>query len=120
MFVQPKEGKMAKLRDQSKFDNVDHVAIAVKDIAKAVRWYTERFNCAVEYKDDTWAYLKFENIRLALVIPEQHPAHIAFAVDKAEQHGALETHRDGTRSLYLKDPDGNSVELMDKHSLEKH
>jgi hypothetical protein len=47
-----------------------------------------------------------------LVIPEQHPPHIAFTSPKAEQFGALKTHRDGTRSTYVKDPAGNSVEIM--------
>jgi catechol 2,3-dioxygenase-like lactoylglutathione lyase family enzyme len=93
-------------------DQIDHIAIAVKDVAAAVDWYTSTFNCVVTYQDDTWAFMKFGNLKLALVIPEQHPAHIAFVSETAEQHGKLKTHRDGTRSCYVQDPAGNSIEIM--------
>jgi catechol 2,3-dioxygenase-like lactoylglutathione lyase family enzyme len=93
-------------------DRIQHVAISVTDIDSAVAWYTSNFRCTVAYQDASWALLDFVNIQLALVIPEQHPPHIAFASPAAEKFGALTTHRDGTRSTYVKDPDGNSVEIM--------
>ncbi len=93
-------------------DSLDHVAIPVADIASAVDWYTKTFRCEVKYRDDTWALLAFANTRLALVIPEQHPAHIGFVSPDAEKFGALKTHRDGTRSCYVTDPAGNSVEIL--------
>lgn len=93
-------------------DSLDHIAIPVDDIAASVAWYTRTFRCEVKYQDDTWAFLAFGNIRLALVIPSQHPAHIAFVSAEAEKFGTLKTHRDGTRSCYVTDPAGNSVEIM--------
>ena len=93
-------------------DRIEHVAIAVADVASAVAWYTATFRCAVAYQDATWALLDFENLKLALVIPGQHPPHLAFASPKAEAFGELTTHRDGTRSIYVSDPSGNSVEIM--------
>ena len=93
-------------------DRIDHVAISVRDIAAAVDWYTSKFRCTVAYRDATWALLDFENVKLALVIPDQHPPHIAFTRPDAEAFGALTTHRDGTRSTYLKDSAGNPVEIM--------
>ena len=93
-------------------DLIEHVAIAVDDVDSAVAWYTSTFRCTVAYKDATWALLAFGNLNLALVIPEQHPPHIAFASPGAEKFGTLTTHRDGTRSTYVKDPAGNSVEIM--------
>ena len=93
-------------------DRMDHVAIAVRDVASAVAWYTSNFRCTVTYQDATWAFLTFGNIKLALVIPEQHPPHIAFISEAAQSFGALTTHRDGTRSVYVKDSAGNSVEIM--------
>jgi catechol 2,3-dioxygenase-like lactoylglutathione lyase family enzyme len=93
-------------------DRIEHVAISVRDIASAVAWYTATFRCTVSYQDATWALLTFENIQLALVIPEQHPPHIAFTSPSAETFGKLTTHRDGTRSTYVKDPAGNSVEIV--------
>jgi len=93
-------------------DSLDHVAIPVEDVASSVDWYTRTFQCEVKYQDETWALLGFENVNVALVIPSQHPAHIAFASKEAARFGELKTHRDGTRSCYVKDPTGNAVEIM--------
>ena len=93
-------------------DPLDHVAISVRDVAQAVAWYTATFRCTVAYQDATWAFLEFANIRLALVVPEQHPPHLALASPRAAEFGALTTHRDGTRSVYVTDPSGNAVEIM--------
>ena len=93
-------------------DRIQHIAIAVDDIDSAVAWYTSSFRCTVAYRDASWALLDFVNIQLALVIPEQHPPHIAFTSPSAERFGELKTRRDGTRSTYVKDPAGNSVEIM--------
>ncbi len=92
--------------------SIDHIAISVSDISRAVDWYSSRFSCAVEYQDETWALLRFSNVNLALVIPEQHPPHIGITHPQAERFGALKQHRDGTRSVYLEDSEGNHVELM--------
>ena len=96
---------------------IDHIAVPVTDIGAAVDWYTRTFSCTVEYQDATWALLGFANIRLALVIPEQHPAHIGFVDPLAERFGALKLHRDGTRSCYIADPAGNSVEVLAADSM---
>ena len=101
----------------SPLDAIDHVAIPVHDIAAAVEWYTRMFRCEVTYRDDTWALLKFGNVKLALVIPSQHPAHIGFVSAEAETFGTLKLHRDGTRSCYVKDPAGNSVEILADDSV---
>jgi catechol 2,3-dioxygenase-like lactoylglutathione lyase family enzyme len=93
-------------------DALHHVAIPVRDVAEAVAWYTRTFSCKILYQDATWAFLEFANIKLALVIPEQHPGHIAFTHPEAESFGELKTHRDGTRSVYIHDPAGNPVEIL--------
>jgi catechol 2,3-dioxygenase-like lactoylglutathione lyase family enzyme len=95
-------------------DTVDHVAVSVKDIAQAVQWYTKTFHCKVAYQDGTWAMLDFANLKVALVIPEQHPSHMAFVSPDAERYGSLRPHRDGTRSVYITDPAGNTIEIMAK------
>ena len=98
-------------------DDIHHVAIPVSNIADSVEWYTTRFHCSVDYQDPTWALLRFGNTRLALVIPSQHPAHIGLVSDNASGFGPLTQHRDGTRSVYVQDPDGNAVEIVDHASL---
>ncbi len=96
---------------------IDHIAISVTDIPAAVAWYTQTFGCEIQHRDDTWALLKFANIRLALVIAEQHPPHLAFVSPEAERFGPLKTHRDGTRSVYVQDPAGNPVEVLASDSM---
>jgi len=94
-----------------KLDTLHHAALRVKDVKEAVGWYTQRFRCEVEYQDATWAMLKFANVRLAFVLQQQHPPHIALLGDPAE-FGTPKVHRDGASSVYLKDPDGNNVEIL--------
>lgn len=102
------------MTDNYTLDAIDHIAITVNSIKETVDWYRENFKCTVSYQDETWAYLEFANIRLALVVASQHPSHISFAVENAAKYGVLTTHRDGTRSVYIHDPAGNTVEMVDK------
>ena len=104
-----------KLRAKNaKLDRIHHVAIPVPDIATAVEWYTSRFNCEVEYVDETWALLKFSNAKLALVLPKQHPAHFALSRSDANKFGELVAHRDGLHSVYIKDTFGNWIEVLEE------
>jgi len=93
-------------------DKIHHIAIQVDDIAQAVAWYQQNFNINVKYEDDTWAMLEFDNIKLALVVPYQHPYHFAVSRKDARSFGELKTHRDHTQSTHIKDPSGNVVEVM--------
>lgn len=95
-----------------KLDKIHHTAIQVKDIGKSVSWYTERFACNIEYQDESWAMLQFANTSLALVLAEQHPYHFAILKDDLKPYGDATLHRDGTRSVYIKDGDGNAVEML--------
>ena len=97
---------------RKKLATIDHVAIQVDDIAAAVTWYTANWECDVEWADETWAMLKFKNTRLALVLPDKHPPHFAFLDNCPEKTGAPTVHRDGTSSVYTKDPWGNNLELL--------
>ena len=93
-------------------DRLHHVAIPVADVKTAADWYRARFDVRTVYEDPTWALLRFGNIDLALVIPEQHPPHIAVERADAERYGELRAHRDGSASVYVDDPFGNVIEIM--------
>jgi len=95
-----------------KLDTIHHTAIQVKDIAKAVTWNLERFACEIEYQDESWAMLKFANISLALVLPEQHPYHFAIITDDLSPYGDAIPHRDGTDSVYIQNSDENNIEML--------
>lgn len=99
-------------QQETALDSIHHVAIQVDDIERALKWYSKNFNAETVYLDDTWAMLRFKNIYLALVIPGQHPPHIAIEHEGAEAHGTLIKHRDGTESIYINDSEGNTLELM--------
>ena len=98
----------------SKLDRIHHVAIPVSNVAQAVEWYTSRFNCCVDYIDETWALLSFANSKLALVLPQEHPSHFALSRPDANKFGELVTHRDGLHSVYITDAFGNSIEVLEE------
>ena len=107
------ERMAAFFRPKRKLDNIDHVALQVHDIAAAAAWYREHWKCDVEHLDATWAMLRFANTRLALVLPNQHPPHVAFLDKHPEKAGEPTVHhRDGTISVYIQDPWGNKLELL--------
>ena len=93
-------------------DKIDHIAIQTEDINSSVKWYTNTFSCDVLFQDDTWALLEFNNIKLALVVPEQHPPHIAVKRENLEKYGNPVKHRDGSESVYINSPDKNVFELI--------
>src|SRR5262245_42734765 len=103
---------MSTPQGKPEFATLDHVAISVKDVADSVKWYTTHFKCRVVYQDATWALLQFGNVRLAFVVPEQHPPHIAILGDP-NAYGEPKLHRDGTSSVYIQDPDGTNVEILE-------
>ena len=81
-------------------------------IKNSVLWYKKMFKCEIEFEDDTWALLKFDNTKLALVVPEQHPPHIAIKRENIEDFGTPVKHRDGSESVYVESPDSNKFELI--------
>jgi catechol 2,3-dioxygenase-like lactoylglutathione lyase family enzyme len=89
-----------------------HVALCVSHIERAVDWYVQTLNANIAYQDETWALLDIENTSIALVLPSQHPPHVAFETADAEKYGKLTPHRDGTASVYVEDPFGNTVEFL--------
>ena len=93
-------------------DNIDHIAIQTNSIKKSLNWYKETFSCKVLFEDDTWALIKFKNTKIALVVPDQHPPHIAVKRDNIEQYGLPVKHRDGSESVYVKSPDNNTFEFI--------
>ena len=98
---------------------LDHVAIQTPDIPGSVAFYKDNFGAEVIYQDASWAFLRLGQGKLALVNPQQHPAHVAIRVDlpqletiAADRGQNIKIHRDGTRGIYLSDPSGNQVELI--------
>ena len=89
-------------------ESIDHIAIVVTNINHAVNWYTKNRDCEVIYQNETWADLQFENIKLALVLPQYHPPHIAFVDESIEGT----EHRDGSESIYEHDTFGNIIEKI--------
>ena len=113
-----------------------HVALFVEHFTETINFYTELLGMHKEWQpDDDNVYLSSGNDNLALhrftgtARPEQQQRldHIGFIIDEPEQvdvwhhflqsHGVVmkskpKTHRDGARSFYCLDPDGNVVQLI--------
>jgi len=98
----------------------DHVAQQVPDIAAAMQWWSRLVPGArVLYADDTWGLLEAGGAKIAFVMADQHPNHLAFKVSLEElsrlaaSHGVeVSGHRDGSRSFYLDAPGGQGVEVI--------
>ncbi len=106
-----------------------HVAIRVKDVNRAKSFYLS-LGMKLVWDDPDWCYLETlpSNDGLALLGPGYKAAgpHFAFhfadllEVEKLHKQliksdvevGPLHSHRDGTSSFYLKDPEGNWLEML--------
>ena len=95
-----------------KLDQVDHIAIQVQDINESLNWYLKNFKCKKIYSDKTWAFIEFNNIKLALVTKGQHPFHFAVTNNSIHLEKNAKKHRDGSISKYINDPDENKIELI--------
>jgi hypothetical protein len=98
----------------------DHVAQQVPDIAEAVEWQLRTVpGSTVLHQDPTWALVESGGAKLAFVLADQHPPHLAFRVTDEElerlaaENGAeIATHRDATRSIYLEGPGSLATEII--------
>jgi catechol 2,3-dioxygenase-like lactoylglutathione lyase family enzyme len=113
-----------------------HVALFVKDFEACVKFYTELLGMKIEWQPDVDnAYLTSGNDNLALhrapqnfdPLLHQRLDHIGFIINEIDQvdvwyeyllrhqvamKTASRTHRDGARSFYCLDPDGNVVQMI--------
>lgn len=98
----------------------DHVAQQVPDIAEAIEWQQRTIpGTTVLYQDDSWGLVESGGARLAFVLASQHPDHLAFRVGAEELEGLaaangveIDTHRDGTRGIYLRGPGSLQTEII--------
>jgi len=98
----------------------DHIAQQVPDIAEAVEWQLRTVpGSTVLHHDPTWALVESGGAKLAFVLADQHPSHLAFRVsdDELERLAAandvaIATHRDATRSIYLRGPGSLATEII--------
>jgi len=117
-----------------------HLALNVADVSASVEFYSSLFGMRVVWQPDPDnAYLSSgcDNLalhRAAANAPRggQRLDHLGFIVETAEDvdHAAEalaarhipllrppRTHRDGSRSLYLTDPDGNVIQILYEPTL---
>jgi hypothetical protein len=98
----------------------DHVAHQVPDVAEAISWWRANVgDVEVLYQDDTWGLVEAGGLRMAFVMADEHPGHVAFRVpperleELAVRHGReAVVHRDGSRSFYVDGPGETGVEII--------
>jgi hypothetical protein len=98
----------------------DHAAHRVPDVAHAIAWWREMVpETRVLYEDASWGLIEAGGTKLALVMADQHPDHLAWRVSQqelerlAQRHEmAIHPHRDGSRSFYLEAPGGQPIEFI--------
>ena len=111
-----------------------HIALSVQNYAATEKFYVELLGMKVEWRpDENAVYLTSGNDNLALHRCDksfddvQHLDHIGFFLNSIEDvdewfdflrgHNIKmktepRTHRDGARSFYCLDPDGNTVQMI--------
>ena len=114
-----------------------HIALKVRDIAKAKSFYEDTLRMDVVWEPDAEnVYLSsgYDNIALHQVTPgfpaiasEQHLDHFGFIIESIERVKELEEqfrsagitivhpfkiHRDGSASFYCADPDGIVIQML--------
>jgi len=114
-----------------------HVALRVRNVQRSLDFYRRLLGMRIDWRPDPEnAYLTTGSDNLALhEVPEGTVAdgnalgldHIGFLVSRPEhvdqwaerlEAGGVEltqkpkTHRDGARSIYFRDPDGNLVQIL--------
>jgi catechol 2,3-dioxygenase-like lactoylglutathione lyase family enzyme len=113
-----------------------HVALNVKNVEVSLKFYQEVLGLRLEWQPDNEnVYLTSGGDNLALhqaeeinaISPHQHLDHFGFVVKdpadvdqwakRIESHGISlsrppRTHRDGARSFYFADPDGNQIQII--------
>ncbi len=95
----------------------DHVALKSSNIEKSIEYYKENFNAKVLYEDESWGLIECCGVKIAFVLPSQHPPHLGFVIDQKQleekfSENVFKRHRDGTSSCYIKDVDGNFLEFV--------
>lgn len=120
-----------------------HVALNVSNLDASFDFYTRLMGMSVEWKPDADNYyLTSGNDNLALhrakntvdKTAAQSLDHLGFIIDEAddvnrwydflqqenvEMLSQVKGHRDGARSFYCKDPDGNAVQIIYHPPLSK-
>jgi catechol 2,3-dioxygenase-like lactoylglutathione lyase family enzyme len=115
---------------------VRHLALRVRDLKRSLDFYTRIMNMHIEWQPDADnAYLTSGSDNLALhQSPAAGPAeptgaldHFGFLVATPDEVDGWardleargvelvqqpKTHRDGARSIYFRDPDGNLIQLL--------
>lgn len=111
-----------------------HIALNVRNLAKAEQFYVELMGMAIEWRpDEDNVYLTSGNDNLALHVVNGEESgvskldHIGFFLDKEQDvddwfeflkhHGVkMKTqprkHRDGAKSFYCVDPEGVTVQII--------
>lgn len=113
-----------------------HVALTVKNLESCVEFYTQFLGMEIEWQPDADNYYLTsgnDNLALHRAPPDFKPSkgqrldHLGFIVESMEEvdiwydylrdkqikmFTVPKTHRDGARSFYCADPEGNAIQLI--------
>lgn len=112
------------------FQRIDAVFVRVKNLEKAIEWYTKNLGLSVRWRNDEGGYAAIEIGGMPITLeavkdiegfkPYEEAAFIIFARDIEEAHGSLtslEVETGPIETLYdvrwfnFKDQDGNTIKV---------
>lgn len=94
-------------------DRLRAVTLPVDDVAEAVRWYGNVFQCRVVQQDKHRATLDFDGVLLQFVARHLEPPSVTIVRTDVRRMGAAERRPGGGHVLRLVDPFGNAIEAVD-------
>lgn len=122
------------MRRPARIGGLHHVALKVKDFAACEKFYTELLGFEVEWRpDEDNVYLTsgadnlalhrdadftagagaLDHLGIILRAPDDVDAWYEFLTSHdVPMETTPKTHRDGARSFYCRDPDGNCVQMI--------
>jgi len=90
-----------------------HLALGVRDLDAMKRFYVALLGFGVEWAPDARAGAVLDHFGLIVRSAADVDAWAAFLESRGVTIDAQpRTHRDGARSCYFKDPDGNSIQII--------
>jgi len=103
---------MSELKSRAVLDTLDHVAVSVRDVAESVKMVHIALQVPRRLSGRHLGASRIRAMSALLSLFRSNIRRILPSLAIPPPTANLKTHRDGTSSVYIKDPDGTDVEIL--------